>query len=104
LLERLPRAIDVPLLVNVVEGGKTPTLSVAEFGALGYRVVLFANTALRAGALAIQEALAVLKLEGSSQSIVGRLLPWDERQRLVGLHDYRERAARYAGPSREVPS
>ena len=95
-LERLPREIEVPLLVNVVEGGKTPELSVAELGSLGYRIVLFANTALRLGVRAVQEGLAVLRADGSSRAVSDRLLPWDERQRLVGLADFRALAERYA--------
>ena len=95
-LERLPREITAPLLVNVVEGGRTPELAAADFGRLGYRVVLFANTALRLAALAVQQGLAELRREGSSRSLADRLLPWDERQRLVGLDDYRALADRYA--------
>jgi len=94
-LERLPGAIPAPLLVNIVEGGRTPQLSVAELGEMGYRIVLFANTGLRLAARAVQEGLAVLRREGSSASLADRLLPWDERQRLVRLATYRELARRY---------
>jgi 2-methylisocitrate lyase-like PEP mutase family enzyme len=97
LIERLPGAIPAPLLINVVEGGRTPQLGLDELGRLGYRIVLYANTALRLAALAVQEGLAQLRREGSSASLANRLLPWDERQRLVDLNGYRERAARYAG-------
>jgi 2-methylisocitrate lyase-like PEP mutase family enzyme len=96
LIERLPAAIPAPLLINVVEGGKTPQLSTDELGRLGYRIVLYANTALRLAALAVQQGLAVLRREGTSISLADRLLPWDERQRLVDLNGYRELAARYA--------
>lgn len=95
-VERLPREIRAPLLVNVVEGGRTPPLSVSELRELGYRIVLFANTALRLAALAVQEGFAVLRRDGSSAALVDRLLEWDERQRLVGLDDYRALADRYA--------
>ncbi|MEX2547987.1 MAG: isocitrate lyase/PEP mutase family protein [Chloroflexota bacterium] len=96
VLQRLPAEIPAPLLANVVEGGRTPELSAAELGALGYRIVLFANTALRLAARAVQEGLAVLRRDGTSGSLADRLLPWDERQRLVGLGEYRVLAERYA--------
>jgi 2-methylisocitrate lyase-like PEP mutase family enzyme len=92
----LPAEIGAPLLVNVVEGGRTPQLSVSELGALGYRIVLFANTALRLSAFAIQRGLAVLRRDGSSAALGDELLDWDERQRLVGLGDYLAAADRYA--------
>jgi 2-methylisocitrate lyase-like PEP mutase family enzyme len=102
-LERLPREISAPLLVNIVEGGRTPELSVAELGTLGYRIVLFANTALRLAVHAIREGLAVLHQEGTSASLSSRLLAWDERQRLVGLADYRTLAERYAKVENREP-
>lgn len=84
LLAELPRRVRAPLVANMVEGGVTPSSSLAELGAMGYHVVLFANTALRASMLAAQSALRVLHEQGDSSSILGDLVPWEERQRLVG--------------------
>jgi 2-methylisocitrate lyase-like PEP mutase family enzyme len=100
LLAELPHRIDAPLVVNMVEGGITPLLSLDELGALGYRVVLYANTALRASMFAIQSALATLRAEGSSRSLSDRLMSWDERQRLVGKPAIDELEARYANDER----
>jgi len=87
-LRALPKAVGAPLLVNVVEGGKTPQLSAAEYEAMGFKVALFANTALRAAARAVQDAMAVLRREGSTASLADRIVPWAERQRLVDLDGY----------------
>lgn len=96
VLEDLPRRIRVPLLANMVEGGRTPLLDASSLGRMGYRVVLFANTALRAGALAVTETLSVLRRDGGSGGILDRLLPWEERQRLVGLPQLETMADQYA--------
>jgi 2-methylisocitrate lyase-like PEP mutase family enzyme len=96
VLGELPRRIPAPLLLNMVEGGRTPLLDAAGAAALGYRVVLYANTALRAGAWAVREALAALRRDGSSAAVSDRLLTWDDRQRLVGLEEMQQLAARYA--------
>jgi 2-methylisocitrate lyase-like PEP mutase family enzyme len=69
--------------------------STDELGRLGYRIVLYANTAMRPAARAMQEGLAVLRREGTSASPMDRPLLRDERQRLVDLNGYRELAARY---------
>ena len=94
-LAALPGRIDAPLLVNMVEGGRTPLLGAAELGALGYRIVLFANTTLRVAARAAAEALAELREIGDARGLQDRMLAWDDRQALVGLPEYEALAERY---------
>lgn len=94
-LAALPGLIPAPLVVNMVEGGRTPPASAAELGAMGYRVVLFANTALRAGALAVRDALAELRATGDSRGLADRLLSWEDRQDLVGLPEIEALEVRY---------
>lgn len=96
-LATLPRAIPVPLVANMVEGGRTPLLSAAELGSLGFRVVLFANTALRVGAAAVRDALRDLLVTGDAGPLIDRMLGWDERQALVGLPEVQRLEARYGG-------
>ena len=80
----------VPLVANMVEGGKSPLLSAQRLGELGFRLVIHANLALRLGALAIQRGLAELRQTGTSAGMLDRILPWDERQAIVGLADATE--------------
>lgn len=95
-LRELPGAIPVPLLVNMVEGGKTPLLGAAELEALGYRLVIFANTALRVAVRAVQDAMRVLHRDGTTGALLERMVAWDERQRLVDLPRYEELDRRFA--------
>lgn len=102
-LKAMPIAVPgIPLVVNVVEGGRTPELSVAELGGLGYRVVLFANLLMRVMARAAGDALEHLREYGSSTGLKASMLDWEERQELVGLgvvddleDRFRANAARY---------
>ena len=80
----------VPLVANMVAGGKSPLLSAQRLGELGFRLVILANLALRLGALAIQRGLAELRQTGTSAGMLDRILPWDERQAIVGLADATE--------------
>jgi 2-methylisocitrate lyase-like PEP mutase family enzyme len=89
---------DVPLLINMVEGGLTPVLPAAELEALGYRIALYANTALRAAARGVQQALTHLHGTGSSLGAEVLLISWDERQRLVRLPEIDALARRYGDP------
>ncbi|MGZ4493368.1 MAG: isocitrate lyase/PEP mutase family protein [Nocardioides sp.] len=75
----------VPLVVNVVEGGKTPELSLEEYVELGFGIVLFANYLMRSMHRAGREALAHLKARGETGSRAGQMASWSERQELFGL-------------------
>lgn len=81
------------LIANMVEGGKTPLVPAQQLGRLGYKIVLYANAALRLGTFAVQHGLRVLRETGSTQSILDRMTTWNERQALVRLdeHDRYER-------------
>ena len=70
-------------VANMVEGGKTPILPLAELGRIGFSVVLYANTAMRAGILAMRSAVAQLRAEGDSLGLVGNIADWALRQDLV---------------------
>ncbi|ADU49648.1 isocitrate lyase/PEP mutase family protein [Intrasporangium calvum] len=88
-LERVGRELrGVPLVVNVVEGGKTPQLTLAEYRDLGFAVVLFANFLMRATIRAGAEALAHLREAGETASYAGRIATWQERQTLFHLPEF----------------
>ncbi|MFN8535246.1 MAG: oxaloacetate decarboxylase [Dehalococcoidia bacterium] len=91
----LPRQIDAPLLANMTEGGRSPLLPASELQAMGYKIALFPNTALRLALKAVQSGLQTLAADGGSAALLDRLLPWDERQRVVGLPEYEQLERRY---------
>jgi len=95
----LPQRVPTPLVANMVEGGRTPLLPAAELGAMGYRIVLFANTALRVAAAAVRDALGELRRTGDSTGLLDKMLSWDERQSLVGLAEIEALERRYAPPA-----
>ncbi|CAP40446.1 Carboxyvinyl-carboxyphosphonate phosphorylmutase [Bordetella petrii] len=47
-IRQIPQLLKHPLLINIVVGGKTPTLTARELGDMGYSLVLYANAALQA--------------------------------------------------------
>jgi 2-methylisocitrate lyase-like PEP mutase family enzyme len=79
---------DVPLLVNVVEGGKTPELPVQDYGDLGFDVVLFANYLMRSMMRAGREALEHLAAHGETGTRRDRMSDWSERQALFHLPEF----------------
>ena len=62
-----PGVFDLPLVANMVEGGRTPLLSKAELEALGYKLALFPGTRfLAAAAAALRDCYGLLKQQGST--------------------------------------
>jgi 2-methylisocitrate lyase-like PEP mutase family enzyme len=96
-LRRLPKLIEAPLIANMVEGGKTPLLNSHDLEEMGFRVALFANTALRVGVEAVFKAMQTLRSDGGSQNLLDRMLTWEQRQKLVGLPDMQALEERYFG-------
>jgi 2-methylisocitrate lyase-like PEP mutase family enzyme len=74
-----------PLVANMVERSKTPLLPERELLAMGFNIILYANAALYLGSYAVRQGLAVLRKEGTTQSLLDRMTTFQERQALIGL-------------------
>lgn len=73
-LQRIPRALKgVPLIANMVEGGKTPPLTAADLEAIGYSLVIFPGAIVRVLARAASEFYASLAAHGSSEPFRDRM-------------------------------
>jgi 2-methylisocitrate lyase-like PEP mutase family enzyme len=78
----LPSLLDAPQVINLVQGGKTPLLSLAELA--GFRLALFANISLQASVYGMQRVLGTLLATGSiTPEMQGEVVNWEERQRVV---------------------
>jgi 2-methylisocitrate lyase-like PEP mutase family enzyme len=73
------------LVANMIERSKTPMLPAAELSSMGYQIVLYANAALYLGGYAIRHGLGVLRTQGTTESLLDRMMTFEERQDLVGL-------------------
>jgi len=94
-LARIPQELNVPQVANIVFGGKTPDPGREKLAELGFSAVLYANAALQAALKASYDVLAVLKREGSLQSVADRLAGFEERQRVVAKGEWDAREVRY---------
>ena len=88
--------IDAPHVANMVEGGTTPILPLAQLGEMGFSIVLYANAALRSAQRAVTLAFAELRASGISTNLLDSMATWDERQEAVDKPRYDELEARYA--------
>jgi 2-methylisocitrate lyase-like PEP mutase family enzyme len=89
-----PRA---PLLVNMVEGGKTPLRPAAELEALGYSIVIFPGGAVRALVHALGDYYATLARHGTTEPFRDRMLDFDGLQQTLGTAELLARGKRNDG-------
>jgi 2-methylisocitrate lyase-like PEP mutase family enzyme len=94
-IERLPGLFQIPLLINIVIGGKTPVQDRDALQRLGYGLVLYANAALQGAVRGMQQALGQLQSNGQMNEDPAIVAPFSERQRLVRKPLYDELDARY---------
>ncbi|MBP7746520.1 MAG: methylisocitrate lyase [Phycisphaerae bacterium] len=85
--ERFARDVPAPLLANMTEFGRTPYLSVSEFAALGYRIVIFPVTLQRVALKAVTEALEELRTKGTQRDMLERMQTRRELYDLLGYAD-----------------
>ncbi|MFX1682208.1 oxaloacetate decarboxylase [Roseateles sp. UC29_93] len=87
-IRALPQRLSTPQLMNMVIGGKTPITDASELQQMGYGVVLYANAALQGAVAGMQKALGVLKTQRRIDEDPNLVVPFAERQRLVGKPEW----------------
>jgi 2-methylisocitrate lyase-like PEP mutase family enzyme len=93
----------VPLMVNMVEGGKTPVLPASELEALGFAFVIFPGAIVRMVAKAAEEFYGSLRAHGSTEPFRARMFDFDGLNRLIGTPEMLARGKRYEGELQQDP-
>lgn len=94
-LTAVPKAIDKPVLANMVETGLTPLLSASELQDLGYGVVIFAGGLARFLARQAEGFLQNLKDTGTTAAYMDRMNSFQEQNDLLELPKFEEMAKKY---------
>jgi 2-methylisocitrate lyase-like PEP mutase family enzyme len=95
-IREIGRRVNVPQLLNIVVGGRTPAVTPAQASEMGFNLLLYANTALQGAIHGMQTALRTLIETGSMDEQSGFVATFAERQRLVQKPFYDELERRYA--------
>ena len=88
----------VPLLANMVEGGKTPISGADDLEELGYSIVIFPGGTVRAVSFAMQEYMGQLKKTGSTDLWRNRMFDFRGFNDLIGTPEMLAKGERYADP------
>lgn len=94
---------DTPLFANMIEGGKTPSLSSRELEELGFKIVVFPLSGLFAATQAMEACFQYLKNHGTTAGFENAL-SFKEFEELIDVPEYREIEKRFATPTQDPSS
>jgi 2-methylisocitrate lyase-like PEP mutase family enzyme len=86
-LERIPREVRYPLLVNMLTGGVTPILAVDDLGRLGYKIVVCPIESLLIAGTAIQRLIQALLTRGRVDLPADEMMTFAQIKQLLGLDE-----------------
>jgi 2-methylisocitrate lyase-like PEP mutase family enzyme len=86
-LERIPREVDAPLLVNMLTGGVTPILPVSELQKLGYKIVVCPIESLLVAGAAMRRLIEALMTDGRCDLPPGEMMTFAEVKKILGLDE-----------------
>ena len=85
----------IPLLANMVEGGRTPLLPAGELERLGFRIAIFPGGTARAVGHALEDYFRTLKAEGTTAGMRERMLDFAGINDVLGTDAILAHARRY---------
>ena len=78
----------VKLLANMTEFGRTPFFTASEFESMGYRMVIWPVSALRAANKAQEGVYAAIQRDGGTQNVIDRMQTRQELYDTIRYHEY----------------
>jgi len=81
-------AIDVPLLANLTEFGRTPLFTTAELADVGVQLVLYPLSAFRAMSKAAENVYRALREDGTQANVIDTMQTRQELYDVIGYHEY----------------
>ena len=83
--------INVPVLANLTEFGKTPLFTTKEMADAGVRLTLYPLSAFRAMSAAAENVYEVLRKEGTQESVVDTMQTREELYEVLGYREYEDK-------------
>jgi carboxyvinyl-carboxyphosphonate phosphorylmutase len=94
-LRMIPKSVKAPAMVNLVEGGKTPLMSVEELRDMGFKFVTFSGSAQKMAIKAMRDLFNMLKETGSLDNVLENIVSLDDRSQLLNLKKFYEMEVKY---------
>ncbi len=88
--QQIRSTINVPLLANITEFGKTPTFTVDELQSAGVDIALYPLTAFRAMSAAALDAYTTLRTTGTQKTLLNKMQTREELYHHLDYHRYEQ--------------
>ncbi len=96
-LKEIPSALpNVPLLANMLEGGKTPNLNAQDLEKLGFKMGVFALSGLFAATKGIEECFRFLKENGTTSGFEN-MSSFQDYKEIIDIKKYQELEEKFKG-------
>ena len=89
-LRKIASSIEAPQMVNLVEGGKTPLVTIKELKEMGFKIASFSGSSQKIAIKAIQEFLSDFHETGDIRLYLDDMVSLEERSQLLGLDNFYE--------------
>jgi carboxyvinyl-carboxyphosphonate phosphorylmutase len=94
-MKQITSSFKIPVLANMVEGGRTPFLPVQDLEKLGYDLVIFPTASTYLVTKALTRLMTTLKDTGTTASLIPEMITFEEFNNLIGLTKIREIESMY---------
>jgi carboxyvinyl-carboxyphosphonate phosphorylmutase len=95
-MERVRREVDIPLLYNFVEHGKSPLLPVPELADLGFKIVIFPGSIMLSVCTLAQRVLREIRQYGTTANLLEDMLSVQDFFGMMGLQELLALDAKWA--------
>jgi len=92
-LETIGRTLDMPLMANMLEGGRTPILKPTDLEELGFRMAVYGISLLMRATKAMRDCLD--DIVGNDFKLMGTGIAFEDYKRIVGFHNWADIESRY---------
>jgi methylisocitrate lyase len=89
--KRFTDALNVPVLANITEFGKTPLFTVPELADAGVGMVLYPLSAFRAMNKAAETVYQAIRRDGHQKNVIDMMQTRDELYDRIGYHEFESR-------------
>ncbi len=94
-MKKIGKAINAPLVANMIEGGATPLSSAQTLNKMGFKIILYPLSVLFANTFATMNILQELKKTGSTLKFKQKVVNFDQFNDLVELPKFRKMEKKY---------